>query len=75
MNACKELIDLSIRTHKIDLNRAYEEHLNMKWYMQQIINETNESINEIKPNNIPYLEDELGDVLWAWFMAVENLKD
>ncbi len=74
MKECNEFIELVKRTHKIDIKRDYKEYIDPNFYMQQIICETQESLEELKPDNIPYLEAELGDILWSWLMAIENLK-
>ena len=74
MKECNEFIELAKWTHKVDIKRDYKEYIDPKFYMEQIICETKESLEEIKPDNIPYLEAELGDILWSWLMAIENLK-
>ncbi len=48
--------------------------MNPYWLLDAIVEETKEVKEEIKPNNTPHLEDELGDILWGWITLVEKLK-
>jgi len=75
MKELEELLKLATKKHKIDIKRGDKKYLNLEWALDEIISEVQEVKDEIKPNNTPYLEDELGDILWGWFMAVEKLKD
>ena len=70
----KELIDLVAYKHQIDLKRGEAKYMDTNWLLDEIISEIQEVKEEIKPNNIPYLEDELGDILWGWLMLVEKLR-
>ncbi len=45
------------------------------WLLNEILEEIEEVREELKPDNIPYLEDELGDILWGWLILVEKLKN
>ncbi len=42
------------------------------WLLNEILEEIEEVREELKPDNIPYIEDELGDILWGWLILVEN---
>jgi NTP pyrophosphatase (non-canonical NTP hydrolase) len=49
-------------------------YLDIDFSINELLLEVEEVKAEIKPNNIPYLEDELGDILWDWLLLVSNLK-
>ncbi len=49
--------------------------MNTDWLLNAIVDEIQEVKEEIKPNNIAHLEDELSDILWGWLTIVEKLKD
>jgi len=70
----EELIKLAEKNSAIDIKRGEEKFLSVDWAINELISEIDEVRAELKPDNIPYLEDELGDILWGWFMLVANLK-
>ena len=71
----KKLIELVAIKHKIDLKRGEAKYMNTDWLLNAIVDEIQEVKEEIKPNNIAHLEDELSDILWGWLTIVEKLKD
>jgi len=75
MQNIKSLIDLVAYKHQIDLKRGEAKYMDSDWLLDEIISEIQEVKEEIKPNNTPHLEDELGDILWGWLILVEKLKD
>ena len=75
MQEIDELIELSKHNHKLDLKRGQDRYLSIDWALNEIIAEVNEVKDELKPNNTPYIEDELGDILWGLFIAIEKLKE
>jgi NTP pyrophosphatase (non-canonical NTP hydrolase) len=70
----KSLIELVAYKHQIDLKRKEAKYISNSWLLDEIVAEVKEVREEIKPNNTPYLEDELGDILWGWLMLVEKLR-
>ena len=74
MKEIEELIELSKYNHKLDSKRGQEVYLNLEWALNQIKAEVEEVKAELKPNNIPKIEDELGDILWGFFMSMEKFK-
>ena len=74
MQNMKSLIDLVAYKHQIDLKRKEAKYISNSWLLDEIVAEVKEVREEIKPNNTPYLEDELGDILWGWLMLVEKLR-
>ena len=75
MKDLKKLINLVAHKHQIDLKRKNEKFMDTNWIAQAIVDEVKEVQEEIKPNNIAHLEDELSDVLWGWLTLIENLKE
>lgn len=75
MKELKELIKLVAYKHQLDLKRNEEKYMDTDWIAQSIVDEVKEVQEEIKPNNIAHLEDELSDILWGWLTLIENLKD
>ena len=75
MKKLNELINLIAYKHQLDLKRGEEKYMNTNWIAQAIVDEVKEVQEEIKPNNIAHLEDELSDILWGWLTLIENLKD
>ena len=75
MKEIDELIELSKYNHKLDLKRGQDRYLSIDWALNQIAEEVLEVKDELKPNNTPFIEDELGDILWGLFMAIEKLKE
>ena len=75
MKKLNELINLIAYKHQHDLKRGEEKYMNTDWIAQAIVDEVKEVQEEIKPNNIAHLEDELSDILWGWLTLIENLKD
>ena len=75
MKEIKELINLVAYKHQLDLKRNEEKYMDTNWIAQAIVDEVTEVKEEIKPNNIAHLEDELSDILWGWLTLIENLKD
>ena len=71
----KKLIELVAHKHKIDLKRGEAKYMNTDWLLNAIVDEVQEVKEEIKPNNIAHLEDELSDILWGWLTIIEKLKD
>ena len=74
MKEINELIELSQYNHKLDLKRGQKEYLSLEWALNEIKAEVQEVKEELKPNNIPKIEDELGDILWGFFMSIEKFK-
>ena len=75
MKGLEKLIELVAYKHKIDLKRAEAKYMDTEWLLNAIVDEVQEVKEEIKPNNIAHLEDELSDILWGWLTIVEKLKD
>ena len=73
--AIEELINLAKRNHRIDLKRGEEKYLDPKWALQELKSEIEEVKEEINNLNTPYLEDELGDILWGLFMLMTKLEE
>ena len=71
----KRLIELAVLNHQIDLKRGEPKYMDNEWLLNSIIDEVKEVKDEIKPNNVAHLEDELSDILWGWLTLVEKLKD
>ena len=71
----KKLIKLVAHKHQIDLKRAEAKYMDSDWLLNAIVEEVQEVKEEIRPNNVAHLEDELSDILWGWLTVVENLKD
>ena len=71
----KKLIELVAHKHQIDLKRAEAKYMDSDWLLNAIVEEVQEVKEEIRPNNIAHLEDELSDILWGWLTIVEKLKD
>ena len=74
MQEINELINLAKQKHQIDLKRDAVKHIDPNWLLNQLTSEIEEVKEEIKPSNLPYLEDELADILWNWMMLVELLQ-
>ena len=75
MDDLKELIELAEYKSKIDKKRGEEKYFDFNWLLDEISSEILEVKEEIKPNNMPYLEDELGDIFWGWLILVQKLKE
>ena len=75
MKEIEELIKLTEYKHKLDIKRGSTKYKDINWVLEQIKKELDEVKEEIKPNNAPFLEDELADILWGLFIAIEKLKD
>ena len=75
MQKLKKLIELVAHKHQIDLKRGEAKYMDINWLLEAINDEVQEVKEEIKPNNRPYLEDELGDIFWGWLTLIEKLKD
>ena len=71
----EKLIELSKYNHKLDLKRGQDKYLSINWALSEIAVEVQEVKEELKPNNTPFIEDELSDILWGLFMAIEKLKE
>ncbi len=69
------LIELAILNHQIDLKRGEPKYMDNEWLLNAIVEEVKEVKEEIRPNNVAHLEDELSDILWGWLTIVEKLKD
>ena len=74
MQNLKRTIDLVSKKCDLDISREEKDLMNPYWLLDAIVQEAQEVKEEIKPNNSPYLEDELGDILWGWILLVEKLK-
>ena len=70
----QKLINLVSYKHQLDLKRDEPKYMDYNWITQAIVDEVEEVKEEIRPNNIAHLEDELSDILWGWLTLVENLK-
>ncbi len=75
MQNIERLIELTKYKHQIDLKRGEAKYMDNNWLLNEILEEIEEVREELKPDNIPYLEDELGDILWGWLILVEKLKN
>ncbi len=74
MSDINELINLAKQKHQIDLKRDSVKYIDPNWILNHLTSEIEEVKQEIKPDNIPFLEDELADILWNWMMMVEILQ-
>ena len=74
MQNLKRTIELVSKKCDLDITREEKDLMNPYWLLDAIVQEAQEVKEEIKPNNRPYLEDELGDILWGWIALVEKLK-
>jgi len=70
----EKLIELADVKNRIDIKRGEEKYFDNEWMINELLSEIEEVKDEIKPNNQPFLEDELGDILWDWLILVEKLK-
>ena len=75
MKELEKLIELVAYKHQLDLKRGEAKYMDSEWLLNAIVDEVQEVKEEIKPNNIAHLEDELSDILWGWLTIVEKLKD
>ena len=75
METLNELIKLVKYKHQLDLKREEPKYMDSSWLLDAIAEEVEEVREEVKPNNIAHLEDELSDILWGWLTLIENLKD
>jgi len=75
MQTLEKLIALAKHKQAIDLKRGEAKFMNPHWLLDSIRDEVEEVREEIKADNVPYLEDELSDILWGWMILVEKLKD
>ncbi|CAA6802301.1 MAG: Unknown protein [uncultured Sulfurovum sp.] len=75
MKALKSLIDLAKHKNHIDMKRGEEKYMNPHWHLDAIKAEVEEVREELRPNNMVHLEDELCDILWGWMILVEKLKE
>ncbi len=71
----QKLIELVGYKHKVDLKRGEAKYMDSDWLLNAIVEEVQEVKEEIRPNNVAHLEDELSDILWGWLTIVEKLKD
>ena len=69
-----ELIELSKIKCEIDIKRGEKKYFDFEWLLNEISSEILEVKEELKENNHPYLEDELGDILWGWIILVQKLQ-
>ncbi|HHD74515.1 MAG TPA: hypothetical protein ENL00_01645 [Nitratifractor sp.] len=74
-NPLSKLLALTSKNNEIDKKRGEEKFLRLDFALDEIAKEIEEVRAEIKENNIPHLEDELGDILWGWLMLVSKLED
>lgn len=70
----QKLIDLTQHKYELDIKRNNPKYLDHDWLLQSIADELEEVREEIKPENLHHLEDELGDVLWGWLILVQKLE-
>ena len=75
MKELEKLIDLAAYKYQLDLKRDEPKYMDTDWLLSAIVSEVEEVKEEIKPNNMAHLEDELSDILWGWMTIVENLKN
>ena len=75
MKNLKKLIELVSHKHQVDLKRGEAKYMDSDWLLNAIVDEVQEVKEEIRPNNVAHLEDELSDILWGWLTIVEKLKD
>ncbi len=69
-----KLIELAKIKDSIDIKRGEAKYFNNEWIINELLSEIKEVKEEIRPNNTPYLEDELGHILWGWLVLVQKLK-
>ncbi len=74
MQELKKIIELVNKKCDLDISRDDKNLIDPYWLLEAILQEVQEVKEEIKPNNSPHLEDELGDILWGWIALVEKLK-
>ena len=74
MDDLVELIELSKVKCEIDIKRGEKKYFDFDWLLGEISSEILEVKDEIKEDNHPYLEDELGDILWGWIILVQKLQ-
>ncbi len=74
MKELKKIIELVSEKCDLDISRDDKNLIDPYWLLEAILQEVQEVKEEIKPNNTPHLEDELGDILWSWIALVEKLK-
>ena len=70
----QKLIKLADKKDKIDIKRGEAKYFDDTWIINELLSEIKEVQDEIRPNNQPFLEDELGDILWGWLILVQKLK-
>jgi len=75
MKEIEELIKLAEYKNRIDLQKGRELYNDITWLLNEIKAEVDEVKEEIQEQNTPFLEDELGDILWALFMLIQKLKE
>jgi len=75
MKEIEELIKLAEYKNRIDLQKGREAYNDITWLLNEIKAEVDEVKEEIQEQNTPFLEDELGDILWALFMLIQKLKE
>ena len=69
-----KLIELASLKDNIDKKRGETKYFEDDWIIGELLSEIKEVKDEIHPNNKPFLEDELGDILWGWLVLVQKLK-
>ena len=74
MKDLKKIIELVNKKCDLDISRDDKNLIDPYWLLEAILQEVQEVKEEIKPNNTPHLEDELGDILWGWIALVEKLR-
>ena len=74
MQNLNRIIKLVSKKCDLDITRDDRDFIDPYWLLDAIVQEAQEVKEEIKPNNTPHLEDELGDILWGWIALVEKLK-
>jgi len=74
MQEIRKLIELANLKDIVDIKRGEEKYFDIEWLIGELLSEVDEVKEEIKENNAPLLEDELGDILWGWLILVQKLK-
>ena len=74
MQEIRKLIELANLKDIVDIKRGEEKYFDIEWLIGELLSEVDEVKEEMKENNAPLLEDELGDILWGWLILVQKLK-
>lgn len=79
MNKKKRITDnienlINLSEYNLSKNRFAKRKDAGKKYLKEVIEGTEESLDEYKKNNKVYLEDELGDIFWDYLQALKILE-